>query len=143
MVNVWNNNLTNTGSLNYALALYVCILYSTSFRLYLYVFITIIFIAFSKDKLFKLFISLECKYNKLQFGIRISSIDVSKQMLRISISTTKYAARNPSMGDSFLMSKMISDSICICPAFLSRRASRKCRESLDVLLLKSCIRVCH
>ena len=27
---------------------------------------------------FKLFISFECKYNKLQFGIRISSIEVSK-----------------------------------------------------------------
>ena len=44
----------------------------------------------------KLFISLECKYNKLQFGIRISSIEVSKQKRHISkalMSTTKLTAK--------------------------------------------------
>ena len=42
------------------------------------------------------FISLECKYNKLQFGIRISSIEVTKQIyafLRRSMSTTKLIAK--------------------------------------------------
>ena len=41
---------------------------------------------FVRIKLLKLFMSLECKYNKLQFGIRISSIEVSKQKLHISTS---------------------------------------------------------
>ena len=42
------------------------------------IFIAIIFVF--NNKLFKLFISLECKYNKLQFGLRISSTaEVSKQ----------------------------------------------------------------
>ena len=41
-------------------------------------------------RLFKLFISLECKCNKLQFGIRTSSIDASKQKLRISTAIYVY-----------------------------------------------------
>ena len=45
---------------------------------------------FSKKKLFKLFISLEFKYNKLQFGLGISSIEVSKQKLCISTSLYVY-----------------------------------------------------
>ena len=46
----------------------------------------VIFIAitfFVVEKL-KLFISLEWKYNELQFGLRISSIEVSKQKLCIA-----------------------------------------------------------
>ena len=39
-----------------------------------------------KNKLFKLFISLEYKYNNLLFAIRISSIEVIKQKLHISTS---------------------------------------------------------
>ena len=52
-------------------------------------FITSIFIGI-KNKLFKLFISLECKCNKLQFGIRISSIEVSKQKLCFSMAFNVY-----------------------------------------------------
>ena len=65
--------------------------FHTDFNLWVF-FITIIFIAltFLKNKLFKLFISLECKYNKLQFGIRISSIEVSKQNLHISLALYVY-----------------------------------------------------
>ena len=57
------------------------------------------------NTLLKLFLSLECKYNKLQLGVRISSIEVGKQKLRMS--TTKLAKGNPSWSDSSLKNKGI------------------------------------
>ena len=57
--------------------LFICGFYYNYFYGYNFFFI------FQEDT-FKLFISLECKYNKLQFGVRFSSIEVSKQKLRIS-----------------------------------------------------------
>ena len=53
----------------------------------------IVFIAiaiFFQNTFFRLFISLEYKYNKLQFAIRISSIEVHGQKLRISTSCPVY-----------------------------------------------------
>ena len=41
-------------------------------------------------KLFGLFVSLECKYNKLQLSIRISSIEASKLTLCISMALYVY-----------------------------------------------------
>ena len=58
------------------------------------VFITIMFVAVTE--LFKLFISLQCEYNELQFGTRIGSIEVSKHSyasLHNSMSTTKLTAK--------------------------------------------------
>ena len=70
-------------------------------KVYLWGFITIIFVViifFSfKNTLLKQFISLECKYNKLQFGVRVSSIEVSKQKrssLHRAMSTTKFREGN-------------------------------------------------
>ena len=45
---------------------------------------------FFQNKNFKLFTSLKCKYNKLQFDLRISSIEVSKQMIHITLSLYIY-----------------------------------------------------
>ena len=45
---------------------------------------------FPGKKLFKLFISLECKYNRLQFGIRIYSIEGSQQKLCIFTAPNVY-----------------------------------------------------
>ena len=72
-----------------------------------WVFVTLIFIAitFLKNRLFTQFITLECKYNKLQFGLRISSIEVSKQKLHISTQwqvCNKTPEGNPSRSNSFL-----------------------------------------
>ena len=69
-------------------------------------FITIIFIAitFFTNTFLQLFISLECKYNWLQFGISISSIEVSKQKLHISklcMSTAKRTEGNPFRSNFF------------------------------------------
>ena len=48
-------------------------------------------------------ISLECKYNKLLFGIIISSIEVSKQKLHISMSCLqRLLQRNQTRSASFL-----------------------------------------
>ena len=63
-----------------------------------------------KNTLLKLFIALECKYNKLQFGIRIGSIEASKQRLRVStscLSTTNLIEGNTSKSASFLKSEGI------------------------------------
>ena len=60
---------------------------------YLWGFIAIMFISitlFSKNSFEKLFISLESKYKKLQFGIGIRSIVISTQKLCISISCHDY-----------------------------------------------------
>ncbi len=46
--------------------------------------------SYNRNELFKLFISLECWYNILQFSIRINSTEVSKQKLHISISLLVY-----------------------------------------------------
>ena len=79
--------------------------------------------------LFKLFVLLECKYNKLQFGIRISSIEARKQKLyaslRHSLSATKLTAKKNT--HERLLSQEQRDSECfpvsisVCPAFLSRK----------------------
>ena len=86
--------------------------------------------------------SLECKYNKLQFGIRISSIEAGKSYAsqHRSVSTTKLTAKNPFRSDPFLKNKGIlqsvfSVSIGVCAAFLSRRASRNCSKGLEETLL--------
>ena len=89
-----------------------------------------IYTFFYRNTLFKLFTPLECKYNKLKFGVRISSIEVSKQELCIStscMSTTKLQKGNPSQSDSFLKSEEIwffPVSIGVCAALPRRRASR-------------------
>ena len=62
--------------------------FPNTYPLYFWVFITIIFIAYNiyiYIYIFKtkLLISLECQYNELQFGIGISSIQVSKRKLHI------------------------------------------------------------
>ena len=71
---------------------HIVISYLFTLQLYLLVFITIMFIAVIKKNKIKnkIFISLECKYNKLQFGIRISFIEVRKQKLCISMSLYVY-----------------------------------------------------
>ena len=76
----------------------------------------IYFIFYNNDitnKCFKLFTSLECKYNKLQFGLRISSIEASKQKLLISTAFYAYnktSARNLSRSDSFKSKRIKSVS---------------------------------
>ena len=54
-----------------------------------------IFIAvtFFQDKLFKLFVILECKYYTMQFGIRISSIEVAKKSYASLYAATKLTAK--------------------------------------------------
>ena len=52
-------------------------------------------------------ISLKCKYNMLQFGLSISSIEASKQKLRISMSIPKLVEGNPSRSDYLLKSEGI------------------------------------
>ena len=76
------------------------------------IFIEILVITFFQEFIFKLFISLECKYNMLQFGIRISSIETSKQKLHISTALNQclqqnLQQRNPSSSDYFLKNKEI------------------------------------
>ena len=74
-----------------------------------------------KNNLLILFISLECKYNKVQFGISISSIEASKQKLHITTSLClqqqqKLQQRNPSRSDSFLLSygiQSVSKHLCL------------------------------
>ena len=109
---------------------------------YYYFYITIIFIAitfFPTNKLFKLFRSIEFKHNKLQFGIRISSIEVSKQKLRISTAhfvynktyrkeihpgATPFSRVKHWCLCSLPQQKSFPVSIGVCAAFLSRRASQ-------------------
>ena len=60
---------------------------------------------FFKNNSFDLFMLLECKCNKLQFGVTISYIEVSKQKLHISTSchvTTKLTEGTQSRSNSFL-----------------------------------------
>ena len=61
--------------------------------------IAIAFFPLSKNKSFKLFTSQEYKYNMPHFGIRISSIEVSRQAKDIhycfALSTTKLIAFHP------------------------------------------------
>ena len=64
------------------------------------------------NKLFQLSISLEHIYNKLQFRVRISSFEVSKQKLRIALSLYDYNKTydkeiHPARSDSFLKSEGI------------------------------------
>ena len=80
--------------------------------------------------MFKLFISLECKYNKMQFGLRICSTDVSKQKLHISTSP---------MSKTYSKELLFSEStppvsIDDCAAVPSRRASRNCSRGLEETL---------
>ena len=69
-----------------------CMILTNQCRLYLRFVLTIGFIAiaFFNSKLLKPLISIECKYNKLQFGLRITFIEVSKQKLRITTSLYVY-----------------------------------------------------
>ena len=97
--------------------------------------IIVAIIFFSKKNIFKLFTPLERKCNKLQFGIRISSIEVSKQKLHISnhaMSTTIITERNPSWSTTILLREETQEYfpliIGIGAALLSRRASRNCRK---------------
>ena len=55
-------------------------------------------------KLFKRFISLGCKYNKLQLGVRISSIEASRQKLLIIYNKI---CNKETKRDSFFKSKGI------------------------------------
>ena len=97
------------------------------------VFITIIFIVITfsfKNTLLKLFMSLECKYNKLQFGMSISCIEVNKQKLLISTcatSTTKLTEANHPRATPFLKERRDPESfpyrISVCAAFSSRGVS--------------------
>ena len=83
-------------------------------QLYSCVSVTIIFIAitsFFENKLFKLFISFECKCSKLQFGIK-----VGKQRLRISTALDVY---HKTFSNSFLKSEGIHRVLscehwCLC-----------------------------
>ena len=68
--------------------------------------LAILFFSFKKT-LLKLFISLGCKYNTLQFGIRISTIEASKHSLHRTMSTTNLTEGNPSRSNSFFKSKGI------------------------------------
>ena len=92
-----------------------------------------------KEILLKLFISVERKYNKLQFGIRNSSIDVSKQKLCLSTSCHIYnkTCRRKSIMECLLSqerrdSECFSISIGVCAASLSRVSinSKSIMESL-------------
>ena len=95
-----------------------------------------IFIAI-KNALLKLFISLECKYNKLHFGIRISSIEVSQQKLaslHIAPCLHQNLQKEIHPGTTLSQERRNSDSECfsiniiVCTAFPRRRASRKSRS---------------
>ena len=92
-----------------------------------------------KNKLFKPFISLECKCNKLQLGIKISSVEVSKQKLRIARSTAKLTAKKSIQEQLHFQERR--DSVCfpVCivvnAAFLSRRVSSNYSKSLEAKLL--------
>ena len=83
-----NNQETHHGFLKQSNADFI-------YRLYIYIYI---YILFFKKKLFKSFLSSYV----IQFGLRISSIEVSKQKLFIAMSTTKHKHRNPSRSSSFL-----------------------------------------
>ena len=52
------------------------------------------------------------QYNKLQLGVRISSIEVNKSYasLWLAMSSKKLQQRNPSMGDSFLRKDSVFSS---------------------------------
>ena len=86
---------------------------------------------------FKLFTPLECKYNKQQFGIRISAIEASKQKLRISMSlyacNKTYSKKNI---QEHVHSQEREDtqwfhvSISACAAFILLRRRRDSRKSI-------------
>ena len=96
---------------------------------------------FSPKKKFNLFISLEWKYNKLQFGIRISSIEARKQKIHIStalyVNNKTYNKEIHPGATPFSRVKGFSVSVSFgfCLVFLSRTASRKCRDGLEETLL--------
>ena len=101
----------------------------------IFIAITLFFPFFFKNTLFKLFILLECKYDKLQFGVRISSIEVSKQKLhslRHSMSTTTTTTKEIPRESiqEWLFSQERRNSVCfllsisVYAAYLNRRASR-------------------
>ena len=62
---------------DYTQTLFVCLFIYNNY-IYSYNFFS------SKNTFLKLLISLECKYNKLQFGIKINCIEASTQKLCIS-----------------------------------------------------------
>ena len=76
-------------------------------------------------RLLKLFVSLECKYDKLQFGLRMSSIEVSKILLptlcHICNKTLFIQERLLSL--EWRDSKCFPESIGVYTASPSRRAS--------------------
>ena len=85
---------------------------------------------FVNKKLFKLFISLGCKY-KLQFGPRNSSIEVSEQKLGITTllyvynkCTAKKSIQERLFSKERRHSERIQVSISVCATFLQRRSSR-------------------
>ena len=100
---------------------------------------------FFNIKLFKLFISIECKYNKLQLGLRISSIGISKQKLCMTMSlyvyrklTSKEGAPSFSRVEGFRL--IPGKHRCLC-SFPHRRVSRnssKARMRLFMILDDSC-----
>ena len=100
----------------------------TLIHIYIYILIAIKFIAII---FFILFISLECKYNRLQFGIRIGSIYGSIQMLQMlccAMFTTTFTPKKSipecPLSQEQRGSERNPESIAACAVFLSRRSFR-------------------
>ena len=122
--------------------MYVC-MYLTDFTDFICCFYDCYIYSYNLNILLKLFLSLECKYCKFQFGIGISSVEVSKTKAAHFFSSLCLQQNiqhgNPFTCDFFLKSERIQCfpvSNGVCPAFL-RRAYRNCSEGLEEMLLES------
>ena len=83
-------------------------------------------IIFFQNIFFKLFISLENNCNKLQIGIRISSIELSRPKLRISTALYIYKTYSKEIHPGvspFPKQKDFKVFSRVCPAYLCRRSS--------------------
>ena len=89
----------------------------------------------------KLLLSLECKYNELQFGIRIGSIEVGKQKLHISIMPCLQQNLQKEIHPGVTPfsrekgSECFPVSIGVCAAFPSRGASRNSSKGVEETLI--------
>ena len=99
------------------------------------------YFSFFKNTLFKLFISLECKYNKLQFGVVISSTEVSTQKPHTATSCHVYnkTYKRKSIMEHLHSSKR-RDSMfpckhwCLC-SFPQQKSIQNCSKSLEAMIL--------
>ena len=91
------------------------------------------FFSFFKNKLFKLFLSLGCYYTKLQFGITICSIEVSKQKLCVTRSLyvfNKLSKEIHPAATPFSRAKDLEGLHEVCSSPLKRESSEVCSSPL-------------